>query len=54
MWDETVLILEDLFKNVWADKKAIELDNVMDVTVQVRTLSSSQRISLQTLSHAAR
>ena len=29
------VILEDLFQNVWGDKDVIELDNIMDVTVQV-------------------
>ena len=40
VWDETVRILKDLFENVWGDEEAIELDNVMDVTVQVRPPST--------------
>lgn len=39
MWDETVNVLEDFFQNVWGDRQVVELDNIMDVTVPVRSQS---------------
>ncbi|KAH9941623.1 cytochrome P450 [Epithele typhae] len=38
VWDETVLILHDLFHNVWGDREVVELDNAMDITVGITLL----------------
>ncbi len=46
MWDETVNILQDMFKNVWGDKDVVEVDHVMEVTVPVSSISIFVRQSL--------
>ena len=35
LWDETGLIMLDLFDNIWAEKPTISLDNCVDLTSQV-------------------
>ncbi|KAI0048917.1 cytochrome P450 [Auriscalpium vulgare] len=34
VWDETVLIMEDLFKNVWHDE-SVTLDHALDITLPI-------------------
>ena len=38
VWDETILIIMDLFDNVWGDKSEIVVDHCVDITVTVRFL----------------
>ncbi|KAI0760164.1 cytochrome P450 [Fomes fomentarius] len=38
VWDETINILQDMFKNVWGDKDVVEVDHVMEVTVPITLL----------------
>jgi len=35
VWDETYLIMLDLFNNVWGDRKEIAVDHCVDITLQV-------------------
>jgi hypothetical protein len=35
VWDETYLIMLDLFNNVWGDQKEIVVDHCVDITLQV-------------------
>ncbi|KAI0252522.1 cytochrome P450 [Lactifluus subvellereus] len=35
VWDETVLIMLDLFDNVWGDKSEIILDHCLDITLPI-------------------
>ena len=35
MWDETSLIMLDLFDNVWIDQDEIVVDHCVDITLQV-------------------
>jgi hypothetical protein len=35
VWDETSLIMLDLFNNVWGDQKEISVDHCVDITLQV-------------------
>ncbi|ESK89420.1 cytochrome p450 [Moniliophthora roreri MCA 2997] len=35
VWDETVRIMLDLFKNVWGSQEAITIDHVVDVTLPI-------------------
>jgi hypothetical protein len=35
VWDETHLIMLDLFDNVWGDQKEIVIDHCVDITLQV-------------------
>jgi hypothetical protein len=38
VWDETVEIMEDLFRDVWGYKESVTVDNALDITFQVREL----------------
>ncbi|EJF58406.1 hypothetical protein DICSQDRAFT_128844 [Dichomitus squalens LYAD-421 SS1] len=33
VWDETAKVLDNVFQNVWGDRDAVKLDNIMDLTV---------------------
>ncbi|TBU48244.1 hypothetical protein BD309DRAFT_854296, partial [Dichomitus squalens] len=33
VWDETTKVLDNVFQNVWGDRDAVKLDNIMDLTV---------------------
>ena len=35
MWDETILIVTDLFENVWGSQHQITVDHVVDITLPV-------------------
>ena len=35
VWDETVEIMEDLFRDVWEYKESVTVDNALDITFQV-------------------
>ncbi|KZP12182.1 cytochrome P450 [Athelia psychrophila] len=35
VWDETVLIIEDLFENGWGSQEKISLDHAVNVTIQI-------------------
>lgn len=36
VWDETVLIMKDLFDNVWGTQDTIAVKHVIDITLPVR------------------
>lgn len=36
VWDETRLIMQDLFENVWGDKPEIVCEHAVDITLPVR------------------
>jgi hypothetical protein len=38
VWDETILIMMDLFDNVWGDRSEIVVDHCIDITLPVRLL----------------
>ena len=38
VWDETIIIMTDLFDNVWGDKSEIVVDHCVDITLPVRFL----------------
>ncbi|TBU22631.1 hypothetical protein BD311DRAFT_742873 [Dichomitus squalens] len=38
VWDETTKVLDNVFQNVWGDRDAVKLDNIMDLTVPVTLL----------------
>lgn len=38
VWDESLLIMEDLFQNAWGDQDEVVLDHCVSVTLQVRIL----------------
>jgi hypothetical protein len=47
VWDETQLIMLDLFNNVWGDRKEIVVDHCVDITLQVYLcLSSTFQVTL--------
>ena len=35
VWDETVMIMADLFDNVWGNRSEVVVDHCLDVTLQV-------------------
>jgi len=35
VWDETILIMTDLFDNVWGEKSEIVIDQCVDITLPV-------------------
>lgn len=35
VWDEAVMIIEGLFRDVWGDKKVVEVDHAVDITLPV-------------------
>lgn len=35
VWDETIIIITDLFDNVWGDKSEIVVDHCVDITLPV-------------------
>ena len=37
VWDETRLIMQDLFDTVWGDRAEIAVEHAVDVTLPVRT-----------------
>lgn len=40
VWDETLLIMEDMFQNAWGDQDEIVLDHCVSITLQVRIFLS--------------
>jgi hypothetical protein len=38
VWDETILIMMDMFDSVWGDKSEIAVDHCVDITLPVRIL----------------
>ena len=38
VWDETILIMMDMFDNVWGDKSEIAVEHCVDITLPVRIL----------------
>ncbi|KAH9899366.1 cytochrome P450 [Cubamyces lactineus] len=38
VWDETINIVEDMFKNVWGDKDVVEVGHILDMTVAITQL----------------
>ena len=39
VWDETLLIMQDLFDNVWGNTPEVVVEHAVDITLPVRTLS---------------
>lgn len=35
VWNETVSIMNDLFTNIWGDKKEVVLDHALEITMPV-------------------
>lgn len=35
VWNETIRIVEDLFQNVWGDRKVVTCDHALDITMPV-------------------
>ena len=42
MWDETLLIMRDLFENVWGDQPEVVVDHCVDVTLPVSASGPSR------------
>ena len=36
VWDETRLVMQDLFDNVWGDQREIAVEHAVDITLPVR------------------
>ena len=36
VWDETILIMMDMFDNVWGDRSEIAVNHCLDITLPVR------------------
>lgn len=46
VWDETILVVKDLFENVWGSQHEVVVDHAVDITLPVSQLQQQKPVSL--------